>query len=251
MNHISHSIERALDDMLESAQLTDINLSEELEPIQMASETLGRDLLQGCLQEVRNLPEVWPKLSEHRQADVIERLTARISSSVKMAVRILAADNRPTIDGILESVAVKDGIKPGVQGRPLPQDRLTPPAALPGRHRGREILPMSTEECAEPDKLTEQQMADLLGVSKRALEARRARKQIPEGVWNRLGRRIIYSRKRYDEWLESQWVCPPGWRSEAIQSASVLRGTEGAAPKRSITLPRKRGSRLHPVFEIK
>jgi len=111
MNHISHSIDRALDEMLESAQLTDIDLSEELEPIQMARETLGRDLLQGCLQEVRNLPEVWPKLSEHRQADVIERLTARISSSVKMAVRILAADNRPTIDGILESVAVKDGIK--------------------------------------------------------------------------------------------------------------------------------------------
>lgn len=111
MNHISSIIDEALDDVLESALLTDISQSEELTPLQMASETLGRDLLQVCLQEMRDMPEVWAKMSEKRQSAVIERLASRVSTSVKAAVRILAADNRPTIDGILESVAVKDGIK--------------------------------------------------------------------------------------------------------------------------------------------
>ena len=111
MNHVSSIIDAALDDALESALLTEIHQSEELTPLQMASETLGRDLLQGCLQEMRDMPEVWAKMSEKRQSAVIERLASRVSTSVKAAVRILAADNRPTIDGMLESVAVKDGIK--------------------------------------------------------------------------------------------------------------------------------------------
>lgn len=48
-------------------------------PIQLASETHGRDLLQVLLQEVHALPDVWPKLTEKKQAAVIERLeiTAR------------------------------------------------------------------------------------------------------------------------------------------------------------------------------
>lgn len=111
MNHVSSVIDEALDEVLESALLTEISQSENLTPLQMASETLGRDLLQACLQEMRDMPEVWAKMSEKRQAAVIERLASRVSTSVKAAVRILAADNRPTIDGILESVAVKDGIK--------------------------------------------------------------------------------------------------------------------------------------------
>ncbi|MBG4490135.1 DNA translocase FtsK, partial [Pseudomonas aeruginosa] len=40
----------------------------------LAAETLGRDLLQALLQEVRVLPDVWPKLTEKKQADVIDRL---------------------------------------------------------------------------------------------------------------------------------------------------------------------------------
>lgn len=80
-------------------------------PIEMASETLGRDLLQVLLQEVRALPDVWPKLNEKRQANVIERLQQVVTDTTKRAVKILASGARPTISGILESVAIKEGIK--------------------------------------------------------------------------------------------------------------------------------------------
>ena len=97
--------ERIADDMEE-------NLEEAApSPFEMASETLGRDLLQGLLQEVRTLPDVWSKLPEKRQAAVIERLTSCVEQTVTRAVKIIAAGGRPTIDGILESVAIKDGIK--------------------------------------------------------------------------------------------------------------------------------------------
>lgn len=103
----------------------------------------------------------------------------------------------------------------------------------------------------ELDKLTEKQMADRLGTTVKALQARRGRGQIPEGVWNKLGNHVMYSVRRYDEWLESLWVSPPGWKSEVTRSASALVGTVNVSQKRSRIPPRKGGSRLPPVLEIK
>ncbi|MCO2282487.1 DNA translocase FtsK [Pseudomonas aeruginosa] len=79
--------------------------------VSLAAETLGRDLLQALLQEVRVLPDVWPKLTEKKQADVIDRLRSTVERTVKYAVKLISAGERPAIDGILESVAIKEGIK--------------------------------------------------------------------------------------------------------------------------------------------
>lgn len=67
------------------------------------------------------------------------------------------------------------------------------------------VSPLTTVELAPSDKLTEMQMADELGTSLKALQHRRYRGQIPEGVWMKQGRTIYYSLQRYDEWLESIW----------------------------------------------
>jgi len=40
----------------------------------------------------------------------------------------------------------------------------------------------------EMDKVTEERMAELLGITLRALQTRRQRGKIPEGVWNKNGR---------------------------------------------------------------
>lgn len=79
--------------------------------VSLAAETLGRDLLQALLQEVRVLPDVWPKLTEKKQADVIDRLRSTVERTVKYAVKLISAGERPAIGGILESVAIKEGIK--------------------------------------------------------------------------------------------------------------------------------------------
>ncbi|MGN8252243.1 hypothetical protein [Pseudomonas sp. SMV7] len=46
----------------------------------------------------------------------------------------------------------------------------------------------------EMDKVTEERMAELLGITLRAFQTRRQRGKIPEGVWNKNGRNIMYSR---------------------------------------------------------
>jgi hypothetical protein len=84
------------------------------------------------------------------------------------------------------------------------------------------------------DKVSEEQMAKLLGTTKRALQARRARKKIPEEVWMKVGRKIIYSKRIYDEWIESQWICQQEWKFSELHSAFGSLGMDAGAAKRSL-----------------
>lgn len=68
------------------------------------------------------------------------------------------------------------------------------------------------------DKLTEKQMATYLGTTHRALQAKRYRNQIPEGVWNLVGRTVYYSKRRYEEWREAMWSYPQELKSVVDQS---------------------------------
>ncbi|UVK80782.1 helix-turn-helix domain-containing protein [Pseudomonas sichuanensis] len=110
---------------------------------------------------------------------------------------------------------------------------------------------METESTGGVDKVTEQRMAELLGCTKRALEGRRLRGAIPEGVWMKHGGRIIYSKKRYDEWLESQWIFPQGLTSTTDRSGSGSCGKVLAEVKPFPTPRHRKASKLHPSFAIK
>ena len=77
----------------------------------MTAATIGADLLQALVQEVKLLPDVWPKLSQTKQDDVIERLRKRVIHNVQMATHLIASDGRVTVVAELEQITVKDGIK--------------------------------------------------------------------------------------------------------------------------------------------
>jgi hypothetical protein len=79
--------------------------------LQMTAGSIGRDLLQALVQEVRLLPDVWPKLPKAKQDDVIERLRKRVDSCVRMAVHLIASEGRAVADATLEQVTFKNGIK--------------------------------------------------------------------------------------------------------------------------------------------
>ncbi len=76
-----------------------------------ASENVGRDLLGALVQEIKLLPDVWPKLSEEKQNRVIDRLRLRVSSAVSKAVQTLSADGRVVVSGSLAQITIKDGVK--------------------------------------------------------------------------------------------------------------------------------------------
>ncbi|BDD93503.1 hypothetical protein PanNE5_29430 [Pandoraea sp. NE5] len=77
----------------------------------MTATTLGKDLLGALVQEIRLLPDVWVKLAEHKQNDVIDRLRTRVDAAVKMAVHLIASQGRVVVVGDLDQITIKDGAK--------------------------------------------------------------------------------------------------------------------------------------------
>ena len=100
------------------------------------------------------------------------------------------------------------------------------------------------------DKVPEAKMAEILGTTKRALEGKRARGVIPEGVWNTFDGRIFYSLGRYNAWLESQWACPPELNLQASQFESGSRGREKGDAKRLPIPKRQRGSKRPQIYAL-
>lgn len=78
---------------------------------QMTANTVGKDLLGALVQEIRLLPDVWPKLPKKKQDDVIDRLRKRVEENVNIAVFTLAAQDRTVVAGSLDQITIKDGVK--------------------------------------------------------------------------------------------------------------------------------------------
>lgn len=78
---------------------------------EMTVNTIGKDILQALVQEMKLLPDVWQKLSQAKQDDVIDRLRARVEHNVRMAVHMLAAQGRTVVHGDLDQITIKDGVK--------------------------------------------------------------------------------------------------------------------------------------------
>ena len=78
---------------------------------EMTAESIGSDLLQALLTEIKLLPKPWEALTKAKQDDIIDRLRSRVEHNVKMAIHILAADGRTIVVGELDQITIKNGIK--------------------------------------------------------------------------------------------------------------------------------------------
>lgn len=77
----------------------------------LASDTMKGDLITALVDELKAAPNVWPKLSQQQQDEVIFRFERRVGAAIREAVRMIASDNRPSIEATLEQITAKDGIK--------------------------------------------------------------------------------------------------------------------------------------------
>lgn len=77
----------------------------------MTADSVGKDLLSALVTELKLLPDVWVKLSEKKQNDIIDRLRARVQSNIAMAVHTLASAGRTVVAGDLDQITIKDGVK--------------------------------------------------------------------------------------------------------------------------------------------
>lgn len=79
--------------------------------VELARETLLGDLMQLVIDELKAAPDVWQKLSEHKQDALIHRVEQRTREAVRQVVEMIASNGRTAIPATLEQVTVKDGIK--------------------------------------------------------------------------------------------------------------------------------------------
>ena len=83
---------------------------------QMTAETVGKDILQALVMELKLLPKPWPEIPQKKQDDIIDRLRSRVESNVKMAVHLLASQGRTVVAGDLDQITIKDGVKAQLVG---------------------------------------------------------------------------------------------------------------------------------------
>ena len=77
----------------------------------LVTETLLGDLVAFLLDEIRAAPDVWEKLDQQQQEDVIHRCQLRGSRLIGAIVRLVAAEGRDAISADLEQITAKDEIK--------------------------------------------------------------------------------------------------------------------------------------------
>lgn len=104
---------------------------------------------------------------------------------------------------------------------------------------------------ADIDKVQEEELARLIGTTRIALKRKRERGVIPPGVYATIDGRIMYSIRRYDEWVESQWPSPQELNSSVKVSASASCGTAAGAAKPSRSPRRLKASKQQPVLELR
>lgn len=79
--------------------------------LQMTADTIGKDILSALVTEIKLLPDLWVKMSEKKQNDIIDRLRSRVDHNVKMATHLIASNGRTVVAGDLEQITIKDGVK--------------------------------------------------------------------------------------------------------------------------------------------
>lgn len=77
----------------------------------MTADTMLGTLVGICIDEIKAAPDVWPKLTEDQQDDIIRRVTSQCGDAVRAAVKLIAADGRDTITADLEQITAKEEIK--------------------------------------------------------------------------------------------------------------------------------------------
>lgn len=80
-------------------------------PLHVARETMHGDLMALVLDELKAAPDVWQKLGETEQAEVIERVRQRTRDAIAECVGLIASEGFTRLRAKVEAIAVKADIK--------------------------------------------------------------------------------------------------------------------------------------------
>ncbi|MCR9090866.1 hypothetical protein [Algiphilus sp.] len=92
-------------------------------PLTLHAETLQGDLMKLVIDEMKAMPDIWRRLGEDAQTDVIDRVGARVQDAVSQCVKLMAARGNKAFKAHVESVTFKDGIKATLSGSAFDEQR--------------------------------------------------------------------------------------------------------------------------------
>ena len=74
----------------------------------MTVESMAGDLISALVGELKLMPDIWPKIGQDEQEDILERVKKRVSDNVRKAVHLIASAGRITVAGDLKKVTFAD-----------------------------------------------------------------------------------------------------------------------------------------------
>jgi len=77
--------------------------------VEIAEITMLGDLMKVALDEIKAAPDVWEKLSEKQQDDLIYRLEMRVRKAVRTAADLINSNGRTHVRAKVDYVKFKDG----------------------------------------------------------------------------------------------------------------------------------------------
>jgi len=89
----------------------DLARKETINYIDFYPEEMAGKLVARFVEEMKAMPDVWQKLSEAQQEEVLSRTRMFAEDWTIQMVEVTVADERPQLHAILDQVVVKDGIK--------------------------------------------------------------------------------------------------------------------------------------------
>lgn len=83
----------------------------EQKPKEMAAGNMSVAIIEHVVKQVKRLKEPWAKTSEIDQRSFLNMLDMEVRAEITKAVNLIAADKRPTLGALIDSVTVKGGMK--------------------------------------------------------------------------------------------------------------------------------------------
>lgn len=81
----------------------------EVSVIEVAESTMLGDLMSLVVDELKAAPDVWQKLPQHKQQDVIWRVESQVKGAIRQVVNIIAANGRDAIPAELGKISIDKG----------------------------------------------------------------------------------------------------------------------------------------------
>lgn len=76
-----------------------------------AAESIAGDLLNALVRELKTMPDIWVRVPEDEQTEILDRLRQRVTNCTRQAVKLIVAADRLTVAGELKRVTFSDKIE--------------------------------------------------------------------------------------------------------------------------------------------